>query len=150
MSERKTPDDVSNEQIWNRLSVILEKQTELENKIEKIEKQTQPAGGSQPQQKFTKSSLYTEKNGQRVLSDLGAEIRDFLESKQADNQSRGYAVNKQEFEDFMASHGYTASTNKTILNWMRRVCDCLSTWNFKVGERGGRNLPSRIVTDNLD
>lgn len=144
MTERKTPDDVTKEEIWNRLSVILQKQTEIEDRLETIEDNTRPAGGSQPSSHFSRDELTQRKGGDTVLSKFGAKLKEFLDARS--NRSP-YVVDKHEFENFMADHGWTASTTNTILTWMKKTCNHFGDYEFKVGDNGGRNLPSRIVYD---
>ncbi|MFB6199888.1 MAG: hypothetical protein ABEJ83_03345 [Candidatus Nanohaloarchaea archaeon] len=133
---RKNPDL---EDLWRRQTLIIGKLNDMEDSLKKIERNTRQPGGAQPRSKFSREVLTTERAGQEVLTDLGKDLKDTV-----DEQGE---LEKDEFKKIMRKHDWTASTDKTYRNWMEKVAAHFDAFEFEVGERGGRNRPSRIVWD---
>ncbi|MFB6215393.1 MAG: hypothetical protein ABEJ72_00255 [Candidatus Aenigmatarchaeota archaeon] len=129
-------------QFWKKLSFIQDKVLDLEDRLEKIERNTRPQGGSQPRGKFTTDVLHTEKAGQKVLSDLGKEIKQTV-----DGQGE---LDKNDFKKLMREHGWTASAERTYRHWMEKISDHFDAFRYEPGEAGGTNRPSRIVWRGYD
>lgn len=140
--ESKRPDEVTPKMMWRKLQAIQQHQREIEERLEKIERNTKPAGGSQPQEKFSTKIFFTEakrEDGktQVVKNDLGKSLNRKVEEKGQ--------LDKNGFEKFMSENGWTASSTNTILSWMKKTASRFTSMEYKVGENGGSNKPSRIV-----
>ena len=125
--------------VMKKLDFLQEKILEMEERLEKIEQNTRSPGGSQPRSKFTTEALFTEKSGQKVVSELGSDILDWFDMD-GNNQ-----MDKNEFKDLMRKHGWTAGSGNTYRNWMEKVAGYFDRLDYKVGKAGGSNKPLRII-----
>lgn len=124
--------------VMKKLQFLQEKMLEMEERLEKIENQTKGPGGAQPKKKFSTDVLFTEKSGQRVLTELGLDIKRGVEDE-------GGQLDKNDFKRIMNQHNWSASTDRTYRNWMEKIASYFDQFKFEVGEKGGTNKPSRIV-----
>lgn len=108
----------------------------IEDKLDKVLANMDKPGGMQPRNNFSVDALKTEKAGQAVLSELGSELKNALDDQES--------LDKHEFKEIMASHGFRPGSASTTLNWMAKVASHWDRAEFIKGEFGGSSKPSRI------
>jgi hypothetical protein len=151
--ERVQPDNVSNEELWKKLQYIqeqIEKNKELSKEnaktLDKIEKEIQPKGGIQPDNKGL--NIFEEEDGSKSLTDVGSDIFKALRKQDF--------LTRNDLEDILVEYNMTRS-KPTHLKYLKDIAGELNSYfedstengrvEFKSGTQGGRNggKPSRVM-----